>query len=225
MEATVRKIVDKESAAIGNANNMYIEQGTNVPAFVAFVGSYYAYNGPFIKMVREEMYPTVRDFMHIVHIDALETVNNIQGAVPMDDGFVRQYVKDFAIRMASSSARQLRKIIRDSGSPKMGKIKKESSLRKLPEQYTVLTAEEIAERVQQWKLKRPGIIAEDEAIRESNAQARESWRQSGVTKLKWEAVGKSCPFCNQLNGKIVGIQSAFMEDGEVLYAKGEETQG
>lgn len=63
-----------------------------------------------------------------------------------------------------------------------------------------------------WVADRPGFVAQKETIQMANGAAREVWRSSGVTKMQWVASG-GCPFCTALDGKIVGIESAFADAG------------
>ena len=45
----------------------------------------------------------------------------------------------------------------------------------------------------------------------------EAYRKAGVKRLKWIANGsRSCHVCRQLNGKVVGIEKAFVGKGEVI---------
>lgn len=78
---------------------------------------------------------------------------------------------------------------------------------------------ELKDKLDVWDADKAQRYADEELIRAGNAIARENWSLSGVTKLVWVAQGsKSCPFCQELNGKVVGIDKPFMDDGEVLYA-------
>jgi len=208
-----------ETAAVGKANTDFLEGSSSIPAFDAFLDEYYGYGGMFLRETKKMMYPVVSDFMQVVHGDALEAVSSLPGAVPREEAFIRRYVYDYALRHASSSKRQLLKLVRDAGVPKMGKIKEQVSVRAIT-QYTDLPAEAVAERIAQWKLRRARVVAMNESVRESNAMIRETSRQSGVTKLQWRAKGTSCPFCTKLDGKIVGIRQPFLTDGEVLTVEG-----
>ncbi len=74
-------------------------------------------------------------------------------------------------------------------------------------------------RLDTWDLTRAGRYADEELVRAGNAMARETWARQGVAKLRWIARGtKTCPFCRQLSGKVVGIDKPFLENGETLYA-------
>lgn len=68
--------------------------------------------------------------------------------------------------------------------------------------------------ISKWQDSRPDRIARKETVHQSRAFARESYRRVGVTKLRWIARGENCPFCDRLNGRIVGVEQSFVQDGE-----------
>jgi hypothetical protein len=63
-------------------------------------------------------------------------------------------------------------------------------------------------------------IAKTEAFRTTNASLKETWKQSGVVKtIKWyTASGDPCPFCKQLDGTVISIESNFLDSGATLTA-------
>lgn len=63
---------------------------------------------------------------------------------------------------------------------------------------------------------RPAEDARWEAHRLANAVARETWRAEGVTHIRWQTFGDNCPYCTHLNGRVVGIEGAFVNKGEHL---------
>jgi HK97 family phage portal protein len=64
-----------------------------------------------------------------------------------------------------------------------------------------------------WRDERPASVAAHETIQAGGAFSRESWRQSGVTKLVWNSAG-GCPLCENLSGQIVGIEETFANAGD-----------
>jgi SPP1 gp7 family putative phage head morphogenesis protein len=76
-----------------------------------------------------------------------------------------------------------------------------------------------------WNKYRSINIARSEAIRASNAAARETYRQSGVVKkLVWMANldDRCCDFCADLDGKIVGIDDNFFDYGDTYEVTGRD---
>ena len=77
--------------------------------------------------------------------------------------------------------------------------------------------EAIDERLTHWEEVRPGQVAMRETVQESNFIARATFASLGVTKLMWSAIGAdSCEICQEMDGRIVGINSPFVGSGDVL---------
>jgi uncharacterized protein with gpF-like domain len=63
--------------------------------------------------------------------------------------------------------------------------------------------------------RRAGLIAKTESYQPANWANREAWTQSGVVQsLMWYTAEdeKVCPYCSELDGKVVGIEDAFFKD-------------
>lgn len=109
-------------------------------------------------------------------------------------GFVDDLLAGLSMRHVASSVGQLSALIRDTD----------------PENL----AEAIELRLDEWVDKRPAKIAENETVQQESATSRFVWAAAGITRLQWVRRGnKSCPFCTDLDGKIVGIQAPFVERG------------
>jgi len=65
-------------------------------------------------------------------------------------------------------------------------------------------------RLGEWEERRPGKFGRREAIQIGNAVAWWLYRRAGRLRLRWVARGSSCPYCSRLDGRIVGIQEAFL---------------
>ncbi|MBN4074897.1 hypothetical protein JYT99_03095 [bacterium AH-315-E09] len=68
---------------------------------------------------------------------------------------------------------------------------------------------------------RPKKISESEASKVVNNTKRATWKKAGVEKLTWRTSGDPCELCASLEGRVVGIDMAFIKAGEE-FAVGEE---
>jgi len=75
------------------------------------------------------------------------------------------------------------------------------------------TKEQMEEQADHWNDVRPDEISA-EPIRVENAVSRTVWMMIGIVKIRSVAHGKNCPYCNELNGRIIGIDEAFLTPGE-----------
>jgi len=85
----------------------------------------------------------------------------------------------------------------------------------------------LAEKFGEFDRVRAERIARTETIRSSNAGSVEGFRQVGITKKQWYAAldQRTCPFCSEMHGKIVGIEEIYQDQGtEMIVGEGEEIQ-
>jgi len=76
-----------------------------------------------------------------------------------------------------------------------------------------------------WNRYRSEMIARSETIRASNAAAKETYRQSGVVKkIIWltNLDDRTCPWCEDLDGKVIDIEDNFFDKGDTYSVEGED---
>lgn len=109
--------------------------------------------------------------------------------------FLDRVLEALAVRHVAASSGQLAALIRDTD----------------PEQLL----EVIEQRLTEWEETRPAKIAEREVVQQESSVSRFVWAAIGITKLQWVRRGSaSCPFCRELDGKVVGIELPFVEHGD-----------
>jgi len=70
---------------------------------------------------------------------------------------------------------------------------------------------------------RAAQVAGREATRFSGAFAKTVFAGAGVITLVWQTSGESCPWCDSLEGRVVGIEESFVAKGTVLNGIGGDT--
>ena len=79
---------------------------------------------------------------------------------------------------------------------------------------------EIEAELAGWEEARSQDIAMWESVRFGNAVSRAAYVFAGIQQLRWVAFGESCPYCSNLNGKIVGVNDLFIPAGTDFQPKG-----
>lgn len=110
--------------------------------------------------------------------------------------FLAGYVTRFLRRHAARSTNQMRRLAE-----------------KVPHETF---REAVEERLEEWEEKRPGKMAHEEAVHSEGTISRVTYFAVGVVSLEWLAFGENCPLCDQLNGKVVGIQDVFLKKGDTV---------
>lgn len=145
--------------------------------------------------VEEVLEPLYRSYAEDVQRLAVEEVD--ETAIPDIEKFLLQVVGAATARWVGSSENQLRKLIDES-----------------PDFEAVET------RLDEWEEKRSDKFANTEPVRVGGAIAKTTFLAVGITRFMWRTVGKNCPYCNSLSGKIIGTQETFLSDGQGIEPDG-----
>lgn len=117
---------------------------------------------------------------------------------------VKGYVRSFAKSYSESSKGQIRSIINSLTSDE-DITYSEDEIR-----------ENIESRLSEWEEKRVGKLSRRNMTNGRNAFTLAAWQLGGIVKKTWVTNGKSCPFCNSLNGTTVEITKHFLKPGDSI---------
>ena len=73
-------------------------------------------------------------------------------------------------------------------------------------------------RLDGWADTRPAKTADKHSFEALNAFVIASYTTYSVTRIMWVASGESCPFCQSLNGRIIGVSEYVVEGGSAVDA-------
>ncbi|KKK84540.1 hypothetical protein LCGC14_2782330, partial [marine sediment metagenome] len=107
------------------------------------------------------------------------------------------YLPGFEQRHIESSLGQLKAVVREADDPVVA----------------------IDARITEWEEKRPAKIAARETVQFNGFLAKAFFVAAGF-RLRWRAFGQNCPYCNELNGKVVGSAGTFLGAGEEFQPEG-----
>lgn len=131
-----------------------------------------------------------------------EVAKEINGNEVDIENFIFGYVRDFAGRTADSSKLQIKKALQKA-------VEKDEDL-----------VGAVEKKFDEFDDQRKKGRAKDEMIRTEGAITTFVFKQNRIVKKRWVAFGSSCPYCNGLSGRIVGIDEYFVEKGEDFEATG-----
>ncbi len=76
------------------------------------------------------------------------------------------------------------------------------------------------EQIYEWSdTSRAEVVAKTESFRTANSALKAAWQQSGVVKtMRWytSELANVCDYCQEMNGKTVGIDDNFFDEGDSL---------
>lgn len=198
---TVARILRREKADImREAERFFGKRNLDMSVFDIWLKDFYREHEEFIEA---QMWPIFFALAEAINAASAEEIGMQPGIGPELEEFIRDYVAAYRSRHIGKSMTQIRAALERAG-PEYG-----DQLKALEEEF------------ESWK-DRPDEVAQEEAIRAGNAVALMTYNLGGVTKVRWVATGKSCPYCRHLDGKVVGINTAFVKMGEELKPEGVE---
>lgn len=190
----VKRHLRKEVADIRKAVKEHLSE-RDATTFELWLEEYFGDN----EELKKRMKPAFLSLAEIIYEEASKEVGK-KSKMPEDvRKFMDEYLETFAIRYNESSKAQLLALVRQAF---------EEGLE--PEDL-------IDTRLVEWEERRPKKVAMNETVQISGAITKLAFVAAGVTKLRWMAVGsKNCPYCREMDGKVVGINESFVSKDDVL---------
>ena len=189
------RVVKREAKNIRQAVKNHLRERDSTD-FLVYLEDYYQ-KAP--EWIRKTIFPVFSTFADMIQVEAAREVGVEAGMTEELKEFVKEYTEAFAARHAGSSEGQLRALVRDARAQGLD------------------AADLIDERLGEWEEKRPGKVAMNESVQESNAVARFVYIAAGVTLLRWVALGSdSCPYCQEMDGRVVGVDRPFLGESDNL---------
>ena len=193
VRAEQRKL-SKPIAAIGG------EDEAAVPKLKAITERFYESEGELATFARKHLEPKYRALADAIAPIALEEAESDveRDLEPLCDKLARS----FAERHAAESRRRLGRLFEEHA-----------------QDDDALKAS-LEEELGNWEEVRPDTIAAVETVKAKSAIARNLFVAAGVLQIRWVTFGESCPICDSLNGKVVGIEQPFASQGSEVGPQG-----
>lgn len=190
----LKRYLKKEVADIREAVHKHLSERDSA-TFEVWLDEYYGDN----EALKKRMKPSFLSLAEIVYEEASKEVGDKQKFTDGARSFMDEYLDAFSKRYSGSSKGQLRKLIGDSYDNGLDPV------------------DEVDVRLTEWEERRPDKVAMNETVQISGAIAKVAFSALGVTKLRWMSLGgESCPYCQELNGMVVGIEQNFVSKDENL---------
>jgi len=195
----VRRILRKESGDVSKAVKRTLK-GSGWAGLKSWMESYYETHADQIK---EQMMPLGKSYGQQVADLAAQELND----EPPDESvtkFTESYVGGYSARHAAISQS------------------------KVEQKYMKAVADEVdaeealLNELELWPDERSPQIADEESVRFGNAMAKMVYGALGVVTLRFVTFGENCPYCDQMDGRVIGIEENFISAGGSIEADGAE---
>lgn len=197
-----RRLVGVEAMAIRASLASFFPEETTRKSLGEWTNWLDEYYKSYRIEIQEQMAPAILVLAEAIQEVAAGEVNVDIGVTPELENFLHDYAEGFATRYINASKGQLKELVAEAMEPAQA-------------------IESVGTRLKEWEETRPGKIGLNETVQLSNAVAKQIFIGAGITRLQWVAMGsKVCPICQEMNGRIVGIEENFLNADAVLSAEG-----
>jgi len=197
-KATAARVLRRERNDIMRQAKKLLAQ-RDAQEFEHYLGDFYIDHRSFVQ---REFQPAIEGLSDAIAPVAATEVGNQPVSLADIQPIQTGYGEAMSKRYADSSHGQLRQVVRKAVAEKRDPI---AALDK---------------RFDEWDERRPEKVAKRETVQEGNFITRAVWRRVGVLTIRWITFGDNCSYCDNLNGKSVEINSAFVAEGEGLLPAG-----
>ncbi len=165
--------------------------------FIFELNEYYK---TFRAKIFREFSSVYQDFGEAIYPLAADEINAPLESPAEFTAYITEFVDHTTTRYIGSSAGQLTKIVREA------------------EDFIA----EIEARLTKWEAERAEQVADREIIDGETGFAQWVYFAGGFTTV-WVAIGKSCPYCNSLDGRVISRGGTFLSQGQAFQPEGAET--
>ncbi len=199
-DAAARVVRREEADIMRKAKKVFSERSaSDAQFFIEWLDEFYEKHSQYVE---KQMSPPLMSLAEAIDSTASEEIGYTEDHRDRLQDFANKYLAAFTTRHIISSRGQIRQVLTKA-------IEEEEA-----------PLEVLQTRFDEWNEKRPGKIANRENVQLSNAVAMSVFAWGGIIRKRWVALGDdSCPLCEELDGKVVGIETPFLGANDRLEAE------
>lgn len=187
-QQTAERVLRREINDIRQAAKKYLER-RSLDQFNVWLSEYYDEHEEFVRAT----FGPVNSAYGLVVGEAAEAEIGVDiDLADVLQAFLGTYLLAYAARHVGTSVNQVRNALTNA----------------LASDVDLVQA--LDELWQHWLDVRVGEIVAEETVRLNNATAKEIYKGGGRSKVQWVSFGENCPYCDDLDGKTVGIDENFL---------------
>ncbi len=192
------RVIRREEADVMKKARELLGERSNFQAFLSWLKEFYKKHPDFVV---RQMLPAVTGLTEAIQAELAEELNTAAGMTPELEKFASDYTGRLSRDHSIRSVKQLEKVIAEAHEVGEDEV------------------EALQTRFDEWQENRPDKIAMYETVSVNGAASRFIMAAAGVTALVVRNTGnKTCPFCEQLDGRVVGIEQPILPAGSEITA-------
>lgn len=183
------RLVKRETNEIRKGTEKHLRDLTT---FNTFIDDFYLSFGAVVEQLTLPMFTTFSRAIEEVVISELgEPVAQLVDV----NNIALAHTREAALRYRLSSKMQLKALFEDTQD---------------------LTFDTVNKRLDGWVDTKAKKLAARELLDAESTFVIDEYRKQGIGNKQWKTVGANCPLCNQMEGKLVGINRNFLEAGDIV---------
>ena len=188
------RVVRREKADIMRQAKKLLERSDD--EFLIWLEEFYRESPEWMRRI---IMPALLSYAEAIQAQAAVEIGSDVEMTPELEAHMKGYAERWASNYTASSRGQiqavLRQAIEDGADP----------------------LERIEQRLGEWEERRPAKVALNETVEAAGVIAKFAFAAAGIRYLRWVNAGSdTCPFCQELDGQVVGIDAPFVGKEDTL---------
>jgi len=191
-----RRVVVREEQDIAKAARKMLDTRDR-NSFEQFLSNFYREHGEFIRQRTGPLYQSLFQNARAMLIGDTGTQMNDDELTRFIDNYFDNLIAGYTL----GSTGQLRSVMDRA------------------QEFDTSPRDAVLTRLSEWTERRPGKMAREETLRGVNAFTLVSFQDSQMVRsVRWVAFGDNCPFCKEMNGRIIPVGTEFVPGGDEVQA-------
>jgi HK97 family phage portal protein len=200
-EATSRIIEFEKKNILKAADSIFNKRGVESLNFIEYLDKFYKDK---YSEIDKRIRPVIYTYGNVIYDSVADEIGTKIDSKNLDK-FMDEYTIAFNKRYIGSSKSQL----------------KDTISRAMEEDLNPY--EEIENKVKQWEETEPQSVALKETVKIAGAVSFFTYQLVGIQRMIWVNTGSNpCPYCEEMNGQVMGVTQAFKTSIDTMEAEGKE---
>lgn len=196
-ETTLRILKFERSNILKKAEIIFGKRNINILNFMEYLDKFYKdeYNE-----ISKRSRPVINTYGMVISDAVSDEIGTVIKKENLDR-FMDSYSEAFNANYINSSKKRLNEIAQQA----------------ITDENDPLTA--IENKFNEWEESRPGVVATRETIKIAGAVSYFTYKDAGIQEMVWINTGSpSCPYCQELDGQVMGIELPFKNESDSMQA-------
>lgn len=197
----IGRILRREIADVKRSLHSHLQK-RDATQFIIWLEGFYRDHREFWK---RQIMPILLTYADQIGVNVAEEIGGEPKTSQEIDQFIQRYAENLAVGETASSFGQLRALI-------------EQAIEANEDPTAAVET-----RLDEWSEKRTDKLAGDESRAALYAFVTAFYIGSGIGRMMWLTAGNSCPYCLELDGRVISIDDIFVEKDIDFQPKGAKT--